>query len=52
MFAGTEPGELRFSKEIRAMEYKFENYLGDNDLLSIFPGKDRKKRALSQFSNQ
>lgn len=53
MFTDTELGELRFSKQIRATEYKFENYLGGNHLPSIFPkGKYRKKRGLSKFSNQ
>lgn len=52
MSAGTEPGELRFSKEIRATEYKFENYLGDNHLLSVFlKGKYRKRRHYLNLAN-
>lgn len=45
MFTDTELGELRFSKQIRATEYKFENYLGGNHLHSIFPkGKVQKEK--------
>lgn len=37
MLAGIKIGKLRFSKEIRTIDYRFENYLGDNHLPSIFP---------------
>lgn len=53
MLAGFETEELRCSQEIRATEYRFENYLGDDRLPSIFPkGEYGKRSAPSKFRNQ